>query len=55
MFTLYRNNKIILNATSWETLYNIVEILKKYNKKFVNRKEFTIKKNESLVYSWKRK
>lgn len=55
MFCLYKNGKIILTATYWEDLVSFVEIIKKYNKKFINRKEFVVKCNNDILNSWKRK
>lgn len=55
MFKLYKNGKLLLVAPYWEDLVNFVEIIKKYNKKFINRKDFIIKCNDELFYYWKRK
>ena len=55
MFTLYKNKKIILTAKYWEDLVSFVEIIKRYNKNFINRKEFLVKCNNEIIYSWKRK
>ena len=55
MFNLYKNNKLILTATYWEDLVDFVNILKKYNKNFINRKEFIVKCNNDVMYSWKKK
>lgn len=55
MFTLYKNGKMLLTAPYWEDLVSLVEIMKKYNKNFINRKEFIVKCNNDVMYSWKRK
>ena len=55
MFKLYKNEKLLLVAPYREDLVRFVEILKKYNKKFINRKEFIVKCNDELFYYWKRK
>lgn len=55
MFTLYKNKKLLLSAPYLEDLISLVEILKQYNKPFINRKEFIIKCNNKIIYSWKRK
>ena len=55
MFTLYKNGKIILTATYWEDLVSFVEIIKQYNKNLINRKEFVVKCNNDVMYSWKKK
>ena len=55
MFKLYKKGKLLLVAPYWEDLVNFVEIIKKYNKKFINRKDFIIKCNDELFYYWKRK
>ena len=55
MFNLYKNNKLILSAPYWEDLVDLVNILKKYNKNFINRKIFVIKCNNNVIYSWKKK
>ena len=52
---LYKNGKLLLVAPYWEDLVNFVEIIKKYNKKFINRKDFIIKCNDELFYYWKTK
>ena len=52
---LYKKEKLLLVAPYWEDLVNFVEIIKKYNKKFINRKDFIIKCNDELFYYWKRK
>ena len=55
MFTLYKNGKIILNAIYWEDLVSFVEILKKYNKNTINRKNYIVKSNNDVIYSWRKK
>lgn len=55
MFKLLKNNKLILTAKYWEDLVSFVEILKKYNKNEINRKEFVVKCNNDTIYLWKRK
>ena len=56
MFTLYKNNKPLLNAKYWEDLVEFVEELKKCNnKKFVDRREFTVKSFDEVIYYWNRK
>lgn len=55
MFKLYKNDKIILTAPYWEDLVSFVEIIKKYNRNFINRKEFIVKSNDEVLYRWKRK
>lgn len=55
MFKLYKNERLLLSAPYWEDLFDFVEIIKKYNKKYINRKEFVIKCNDELFYYWKRK
>ena len=55
MFKLYKNEKLLLVAPYWEDLVNFVEIIKKYNKKFINRKDFIIKCNDELFFDGKRK
>lgn len=52
MFCLYKKGKIILTAPYLEDLVSLVEILKKYNKKFINRKDFVVKCNNDVMYSW---
>lgn len=54
-FTLYKNGIILLTSPYCEDLISFVEIIKRYNKKFINRKDFVIKNNGIIVYSWKRK
>ncbi len=53
MFTLYKNNKALLNAKYCEDLVDFVEELKELNKKYVDR--FVIKSYEEVFYSWNRK
>lgn len=55
MFTLYKNGKRILTAPYWEDLVSFVEIMKQYNRKFINRKEFVVKCNNDVLYSWNKK
>lgn len=55
MFTLYKNNKPILNGRYWEDFVEFVEELKKLNKNFVDRREFSVKSYEEVLYSWNRK
>jgi len=55
MFDLYNKDKLVLSANGLEILVNLVEILKKYNKHFINRKNFKIKKSDKIVYEWKMK
>lgn len=55
MFKLYKNGKLLLVAPYWEDLVSFVEIMKKYNKKFINRKEFVVKCNDETLYYWNRK
>lgn len=55
MFNLYKNNKCILSAPYYEDLISFVEILKKYNKNFINRKEFEVKQNKQTIYKWRKK
>lgn len=55
MFTLYKKGKILLTAPYWEDLVNFVEIVKEYNKKTINRKEFVVMYNTDVIYSWKRR
>ncbi len=52
MFDLYNKEQLVLSATCLETLVNLVEILKKYNKRFINRRNFKIKKKGKVVYKW---
>lgn len=52
MFCLYKKGKIILTAPY---LVSLIEILKKYNKKFINRKDFVVKCNNDVMYSWNKK
>lgn len=53
MFDLYNKDKLVLSATCLETLIDLVEILKKYNKRFINRKNFKIRKRNKVVYKWR--
>lgn len=55
MFTLYKNNKALLNAKYWEDLVSFVEELKELNKKYVDRREFTVRSYDEVLYSWNRK
>lgn len=55
MFKLYKKERLLLSAPYWEDLVDFVEIIKKYNKKYINRKDFVIKCNNELFYYWKRK
>lgn len=55
MFELYKKEKIQLVAPFWEDLVSFVEIIKKYNKDFINRKDFVVKHNNNIIYCWKRK
>lgn len=55
MFKLYKKGKLLLTAPCWECLVDFVEIMKKYNKNFINRKEFKVKCNNETMYEWKRK
>lgn len=55
MFKLYKNGKLLLVAPYWEDLVSFVEIMKKYNKKFINRKDFVVKCNDETLYYWNRK
>lgn len=55
MFNLYKDGKLLLSALYWEDLVSFVEIIKKYNKNFINRKDFIVKCNNDVIYSWKRK
>ena len=50
MFTLYKNNKALLNAKHWEYLVSFVEELKELNKKYVDRREFTVKGYDEVLY-----
>ncbi len=52
MFDLYNKEQLVLSATCLKTLVNLVEILKKYNKRFINRKNFKIKSKDKVVYKW---
>ena len=55
MFKLYKNGKLLLVALYWEDLVSFVEIMKKYNKRFINRKEFVVKCHDETLYYWNRK
>ena len=55
MFTLYRYEKPILNYCYWEDLVDFVEELKALNKKYLDRGIFTVRSNNEVIYSWKRK
>ena len=55
MLKLYKNGKLLLVALYWEDLVSFVEIMKKYNKRFINRKEFVVKCNDETLYYWNRK
>ena len=55
MFTLYKKGKVLLTAPYWEDLVNFVEIMKKYNKNIINRKDFIVMCNNDVMYSWKKK
>ena len=55
MFKLYKKEKLLLTAPYCEDLVSFVEIMKKYNKNFINRKEFKVKCNNEIIYKWKRK
>ena len=55
LFKLYNNGKLLLVALYWEDLVSFVEIMKKYNKRFINRKEFVVKCNDETLYYWNRK
>ncbi len=52
MFDLYNKDQLVLSATCPETLVSLVEILKKYNKRFINRRNFKIKIKDKVVYKW---
>ena len=54
-FGLYKNNELLCVAKYWEDLQDFVEELKKLNKKYVDRREFTIKTGEDIIYEWYRK
>lgn len=53
MFTLYKNKKLLLTAPYGEDLVSFVEIIKKYNKNIINRKDFVVKCNNDIFYYWK--
>lgn len=55
MFKLYLKHKLLLVSPHWEDLVDFVEIMKKYNKDFINRKDFVVKCNNEIFYFWKRK
>lgn len=55
MFCLYKKGKLLLTAPYWEDLVSFVEIIKKNNKKFINRKEFVVKCDNDVMYSWNKK
>jgi len=55
MFCLYKKGKLLLTAPYWEDLVSFVEIIKKYNKNFINRKEYVVKCNNDVMYSWNKK
>ena len=55
MFTLYKNNKLLLTAPYWEDLVSFVDIMKRYTKNEIHRKEFVVKCNNDTIYYWKRK
>ncbi|MBQ3413854.1 MAG: hypothetical protein IJH39_00570 [Clostridia bacterium] len=55
MFTLYKEQKALLNCRYWEDLVEFVEELKKLNKKYVDRRTFTVKCNNEIIYYWNRK
>lgn len=55
MFTLYKKGKLLLISPYLEDLVSFVEIIKQYNKNFINRKDFIVKCNNKTVYFWKRK
>ena len=55
-FGLYKNNKLLFVARYWEDLDEFVEELKRLNKKYVDRREFTIRTGENeILKSWNRK
>ena len=54
-FGLYKNNELLCVAKYWEDLQDFVEELKKLNKKYVDRREFTIKTGKDIIYEWHRK
>lgn len=55
MFTLCKNGRALLCARYWEDLVTFVEELKQLNKKYVDRREFTVKSCNEVMYSWSRK
>lgn len=55
MFRLYKNNICILSAPYYEDLISFVEIIKKYNKNFIDRKEFEVRNDEITIYKWRKK
>lgn len=55
MFNLYKKNKLILSAPYYEDLISFVEVLKKFNKKIINRREYRVMSNNEIIYSWKKR
>lgn len=55
MFTLWKKDKLLLHAMHWEDLVEFVEELKELNKKWVDRRMFTVKSYDEVIYSWNRK
>ena len=56
MFVLYKNDKPLLHCKYWEDLVEFVEELKRINnKEFVDRREFTVKSGNEVLYRWHRK
>ncbi len=54
-FALYKNDELLFVTKYWEDLQDFVEELKKLNKKYVDRRDFTIKSGNEIIYEWKRK
>lgn len=52
-FGLYKKNKLLFVARYWEDLDEFVEELKKLNKKYIDRREFTIRTGKKeIIKSW---
>lgn len=54
-FGLYKKDELLFVARYWEDLQEFVEELKKLNKKWVDRREFSIRSGNEIIFSWNRK
>ena len=51
-FALYKNGKILMVSSHYEYLEAFVEDLKELNKKWIDRRQFSIRSGNEVIKTW---